>query len=241
MLLLNSCREWRLLRNLKFSLAGKLARYRQTGASSGFLHDNELAFVETELLLVFEWGFQNTKIFQDTFKVLKEHLVTTCELLEEFVNQNLISDVANRNYVSYPSLRRLAAYLEVASGEFSLVNGPHLSLFMIQPGSTVTKVLSALEGLNRIMVRICRDPNASLQPWNYAPELPERPEMPFRDRAEKVLRTLFRHFSCGIDHDVLLQLPAVAVSETPPETLEMFLSLCATRDRWYEVHCVPYE
>lgn len=248
MLLLNSCREWRLLRTLKSTLVGKLARYkprRQTdvrpGTSPRYSHDNELAFIETELLLLFEWGFQNAKLFRDTFEVLEEHLVTICELLEAVVNRSLISEGVLRSYKWYPNLRTLAAYIEGASGEFSVVNGPHPPLFTIEAGSNATELLNALEELNKAMVRICQEPNASLQPWTYAPELPERPRTPFRDRAEEVLRTLFRHFNCGADHDVLLQLPGEAASEIPPETLEMFLSRCSVRDHWHEVHCVPYE
>jgi len=246
--LLNLCREWRLLHNFKSSLVGKLARYKPDrgavctpGPSSAFFLDNNLAFIQAELHMVFQWGFQNAKLSQDTFDVLEHHLVTVCQLLETAVNQSLISNAAGPAKKSYPNLRMLLAYVNTTSEKLSLVNGPHPALFMIQSGNDAPEMLGALGRLNKLMMEICKDPKTSLQPGAYASELPERPRTPFRDHVESVLKTLFRHFNCDVDHEVLLPLPGVTVSEKLPRTLELFLSRCTARDCWHEVHRVPYE
>ena len=248
MQLLDECREWRLLRILKSSIAGKIAPFKRRGevdlpqaSVSDPPFDNELAFIETELLLVFEWGFKNSRLCEGTYKAVEAHLVTLCQLLDGVVNQSLVSDEPSRANRSYPKLRALQAHVETASGEFSLVNGPHPALFTIQPGTGASRILGALDRLNKCMVGICKDPISSWQSGTYAPKLPERPRMPFRDIAERVLKTLFRHFNCSVDHDVLIQLPGAGASDKLPKTLEMFLSRCAMPERWHEVHSVPYE
>ncbi len=254
MLLLNSCREWRLLRSLKATFLGKLARHRPerqiTAASisaARLPHNNTLAFIETELLLIFRWELPHTRLSEEAYEEFRVRLVKLCQLLDGFINRDLITVAQKSTDRPYPGLNDLLACVNASSGEFSLISGSYPAIFAIPSVGEATETLDFLGELNEFMMRMCKESQSSFLPSAYTPEKGDWQSTSLRDRARKVLETFFRHFGCELPHNVLLQLSDAAgmgksheLRETH-ETLEMLLSCCSDGNLWHEVQCVPYE
>lgn len=250
-MLLNSCREWRLLCALKASLAGKMARYkpdRQNASATNNIAElsyrNDLAFIEAELLLVLRWEPPDTKLPQSTFDELRRRLGSLFERLEDCVNRDLTRDGGAPQSASgaYPNLKALLNYVDASpQGQFTLLSGPGLYLFYFTSPTDAKETLDVLGTLNEFMMGLCRESSHSYQPWVDASDRSEIPNTQFRDRAKKILDTIFRHLHCEANHDILLQLSDALVLDKIQESLELFLSRCARPDVWHEVQCLPYE
>jgi hypothetical protein len=279
---LNSTHEWRVLQGVGSRVAGKLARFRPaTGAATAKAgspqtrnrdarskshhckHDNNLAFLETELREVLMWQPDPTRsMLPDVVEKLRRNLAELCTMLENAVNVTIVPtedtednrQLEQRSPQSYPKLIALCEFLDESGGgeetasvlHYDLVYGPNERLFTVATGLEAKTALDKAWSCNELLVRLHDDgdnqfklnPTSARKSANDAAA--SRPAT--WTRACQVLEALFRQFSgCSPDHAVLLRLAQGVDGSYERLPVELFLQCHSHSGGWKEAQCLKYD
>ncbi|KAL7921714.1 hypothetical protein ACQKWADRAFT_321287 [Trichoderma austrokoningii] len=239
---LNDSNEWRLLDELGRLLDQKKARYR---VKAGQFRDHRQVnlnaeIIETELRGVFT-AKQISRVLDATeFEQCQTHLNSLCSLLDHLARPTSNTQ-SGQGSLGYPRLRALTGLIESTSGEVDLASGNGQTLFELPGGA------GELGDCLRVVTEYNKAINQLLAPPSQEPVIPPLEKQQhrkgawkegiIRNQAKLVLKTLFQHFKCGTQHQVLLKLVEDPDEDLILPDLQLLLSPCLELDLWQEARC----
>jgi hypothetical protein len=232
-------------------------------ATRNLAFENNLAFLETELREILRWRVPQT-VSRAVYDDLATKLKRLCTVLEGVVNLSLVTrnkeacpatgdtqpvveQTKKGDVQSYSNFRALLEYLHDRSEnadtfDLDIAKGPNLTLFCVRDVQQAKAALEAADGCNDAFVRLCKKAQNSAQHTMTPSETESsaKTEIPFQERTNEVLRSLFGASSCDMTHEVLLYLSDDIYDSQSRPTLSMFLSCCSHPGAWQEAKCLPY-
>ncbi|UKZ85203.1 uncharacterized protein TrAFT101_001071 [Trichoderma asperellum] len=234
---LTDSHEWFLLRELAEWLSQRKAQYHALPINEHREIHFDAELLEFELRHTF---FTIQKFPQslslEKFISCQGLLKQLCSLLNRLAARRRAHDGSQGQ--DYPHLEALIGLLNPTCETIDLVNGLKQRLFEV-PGDTIdlrdylTAVTKCNDDLNRLL------PPPPLESV-IQPSRKERKKTPWkkgktRDQALCVLETLFKHFKCGIPHEVLLKLIENTNEDLVVSNLQLMLPSCPELKSWQEV------
>lgn len=236
---LTDSHEWLLLRELSEWLSQRKAPYHAIPINQHINNHFDADLLEFELRRAF-FTVQRIPQILDPEKFIYYHgiLKQLCSLLDRLAaHQRTHGDSKGEDY---PHLEALIGHLNPTCDAIVLVNGPEQRLFELPSElaalrdclTSVTECNNALDGL------LTPTPLESV----IQPSQRERKRSPWksrkiRDQATCVLKALFKHFKCGIPHEVLLKLIESPNEDLIVSSLQLMLPSCPELKSWHEVQC----
>ena len=225
--------EWQLLQRLGTLLEQKKTKYQRRSTNSSISHpDHE--FLEFELRRAFIPRDSLQNLPANDFGELQVLLARQCAFLDEAVIP-AVHPVPDQ--VLYPRLQGLARFLEGSSNTFDLITGPNQPLFRLS--SSPDQIRTSLASLSACNDAIGRLLSSQKEPVVQRPSK-EKGKRPWkhsekRARAISTLEALFRHFTCGAPHELMIK------SSEGLEDLQLLLSSCPDSKFWQDVRCTLSE
>lgn len=235
---LTDSHEWLLLRDLSEWLSQRRAPYHAIPTNQRRENHFDADILEFELRRSF-FTVQRIPQILDPEKIMycKRILKQLCSLLDRLAaHQQTHGDFKGEDY---PHLEALIEHLNPTCDAIVLVKGPEQSLFELPSESAVLRdCLTSVTACNNALDGLLTPPplGSAMQPSQR-----ERKESPWksgkiRGQAICVLKALFKHFKCGIPHDVLLKLIENPNEDVIASNLQLMLPSCPELESWHEVH-----
>lgn len=234
---LTDSREWLLLRDISEWLSQRKAPYRAVPINETREIRFDADLLEFELRRTF-FTIQNfpQSLRPEKFVCFQKIIEQLCSLLDRLAaHQEAGDEFESEGYVHLVALRGLP---NPNCEPIDLVNGPEQRLFEL-PSDTaelheyLTAVTNCNNALNELLaplpLELVTQPSRREQkesPWKKGQ---------IRDRAICVLETLFKHFKCGIRHDILLKLAENSNEDMIVSCLQLMLPSCPEVESWKEV------
>ena len=231
--------EWRLLRELARLVSHRKAQYQ---TREWPIDDRESVSPRAEL---FEFELRHAFVVEEVSRNLSESEFAGCEeALRRLCSmlENLVPPQRARFRSpgrAYPGLHSLIGYLEETSGQVDLAHGPNETLFQL-PHEPVDLdgCLRVVTEYNHVLGQLLESP--AQEPVILPPRSRHKKkwkEDKLRDQVLSVLGSLFRHFKCGLPHEVLLSLDDDSDGYNLGLNVQLMLSQCPELELWHEVRC----
>lgn len=234
--------EWHLIQTLGGCLEGRKAHNKPVGITSRLDIYHKLCEVELRQIFVGkEFGLE---LSDDVFNECRTRLRRLCETLNSLVDDRFIPLEGEESNAHYSLLSKLVHFLRAQNrassvDAFDLIYGSHQTLFCLpQSLEEVKEVIKVCEEWNEFSLQLVSpfieqsDVPAKLvkdgNPWS---------ETKTRKHALQTFSAIFRHITCGSEHELMLRLSTAPPVGGLTPRLHLLLQCCQAAGQWAEAFC----
>lgn len=235
---LSDLHEWSLLRELSEWLSPRLALYMRGTVPINEHRDihSHAATLEFELRHTF-FTVHNApqRLSSEKFGGFQEVIKQICSLLDHLAAHQRTRDDSKGG--EYLHLEKLIGLLNPKCDLIDLVNGPGQRLFDLpSDAAELHECLIALTKCNEALNEVLAPPplESVIQPSRRQLKKTPWKKGTIRDQAMCLFEHLFKHFKCGIPHEVLLKLIGTPKEDLTVSSLQLMLPSCLELKPWQE-------